>query len=103
MSDNVVITTILILLGLSMSGAVGGSFVYNIVRSNVTKNKKYYLSICAIVVATLVSSALLYYVFRWVYHMLIRLFILTKNVATIDISILVLVVGITIWMYRHNK
>lgn len=103
MSDNVVITTILILLGLSMPVAVGGSFIYNIVRSTVTKNKKYYLSICAIVVATLVSSTLLYYAFRWLYHMIIRLFILTQNVATIDISILVLIVGIIIWMYQNNR
>lgn len=96
MSNNT-ITIIIIAISALAPVIIGGMFISGLVMIATRKDKKFYLYICGTSVAMVISTLLLYEVYKLVFNLLVRAYTTYAAVGIPTTFIVVLVVWFVIW------
>ena len=96
MSNNT-ITIIIIEISALAPVIIGGMFISGLVMTATRKDKKFYLYICGTSVAMVISTLLLYEVYKLVFNLLVRAYTTYAAVGIPTTFIVVLVVWFVIW------
>lgn len=96
MSNNT-ITIIIIAISALAPVIIGGMFISGLVMTATRKDKKFYLYICGTSVAMVISTLLLYEVYKLVFNLLVRAYTTYAAVGIPTTFIVVLVVWFVIW------
>lgn len=76
---------------------IGGMFISEIVRKATRRDKKYYLSVCGAIVAMVISTFLLYEVYKLVFKLLVKAYTTYAAVGIPATFIVILIVWFIIW------
>ncbi|OQR18442.1 hypothetical protein [Ligilactobacillus salivarius] len=90
-------TIIIIAISALVPVVIGGLFLSEIVRKATRRDKKYYLSVYGTIVAMVISTLLLYEVYKLVFNLLVKAYTSYAAVEIPTTFIVVLVVWFVIW------